>query len=79
MPAPIVAADIGAGRLAVLTLAEGEQPRYLLSLIHRTDAPPGPAASHLAELLAGGKEPAPRGQHGDPNGDQNGSNMSSSC
>jgi DNA-binding transcriptional LysR family regulator len=71
MPAPMVAGDIETGRLRVLALAEGEQPLYPLILIHRTDAPPGPAASHLAALLAGGTDGAPV--------DQNGSNMSSSC
>lgn len=54
MPEAMVAADLAAGRLVRLELAEAPEYRYPISLIHRTDAPPGPAGAWLAERLAAG-------------------------
>ncbi len=52
MPAEMVADDIAAGRLVRLRVAEAPEYRYPLGLIHRIDAPPGPAGAWLAERLA---------------------------
>jgi DNA-binding transcriptional LysR family regulator len=53
MPAEMVADDIAAGRLVRLGIAEAPEHHYPLGLIHRTDAPPGPAGAWLAGRLAG--------------------------
>jgi DNA-binding transcriptional LysR family regulator len=53
MPEHIVRADLDAGRLVVLALAEAPEHQYPISLVHRADAPPGPAGTWLAERLAG--------------------------
>ncbi|WP_459618997.1 LysR family transcriptional regulator [Burkholderia sp. 3C] len=52
MPEPMVRADLEAGRLVKLNLAESDGGRYGLSAIYRTDAPPGPAASWLIRRFA---------------------------
>lgn len=52
MPEEMVAPDLESGRLVRLDLAEAPQHRYPISLVHRTDAPPGPAGAWLAERLA---------------------------
>jgi DNA-binding transcriptional LysR family regulator len=52
MPQEIVAGDLAAGRLLRLELAEGAEHHYPISLVHRLDAPPGPAGRWLIERLA---------------------------
>jgi DNA-binding transcriptional LysR family regulator len=52
MPAEMVEADLAAGRLVRLQVAEAPEYRYPIGLIHRTDTPPGPAGAWLAERLA---------------------------
>jgi DNA-binding transcriptional LysR family regulator len=52
MPAEMVEADLAAGRLVRLQVAEAPEHRYPIGLIHRTDTPPGPACAWLAERLA---------------------------
>jgi len=54
MPAEMVANDLAAGRLVLLRVAEAPEHHYPLGLIHRIDAPPGPAGAWLAERLAAG-------------------------
>lgn len=54
MPEHMVRADLEAGRLVALALAEAPEHQYPISLIHRTEAPPGPAGAWLAERLAAG-------------------------
>jgi DNA-binding transcriptional LysR family regulator len=54
MPAEMVEADLAAGRLVRLEVAEAPEHRYPIGLIHRIDTPPGPAGAWLAERLAGG-------------------------
>jgi len=49
MPEPMVRADIRAGRLIQLKLPEWDGGVLPFHAIHRTDAPPGPAASWLIE------------------------------
>jgi DNA-binding transcriptional LysR family regulator len=51
MPEHLVAGDIAAGRLVRLNIAGGVSYRYELSVIHRTDRPPGPAAAWLARSV----------------------------
>jgi DNA-binding transcriptional LysR family regulator len=51
MPTHMVADDLRDGRLVQLQPAEGSSIRFPLLLIHRTDSPPGPATSWLAERL----------------------------
>jgi DNA-binding transcriptional LysR family regulator len=53
MPAEMVADDLAAGRLVRLEVAAAPEYYYPISLIHRTDTPPGPAGAWLAERLAG--------------------------
>lgn len=63
MPDQMVRADLDAGRLVRLVLAEAPEHAYPISLIHRADAPPGPAGAWLAERLAetsGSIAPPPR-------------------
>ncbi len=68
MPEAMVRDDLAAGRLVRLLPAAGPAERFPLLLIHRTAAPPGPAAHWLAERLAGGaaadpmQMPAPHGE-----------------
>jgi DNA-binding transcriptional LysR family regulator len=52
MPEYMVRADLDAGRLVRLDLAEGSEHRYPISLVHRADAPPGPAGEWLSDRLA---------------------------
>jgi DNA-binding transcriptional LysR family regulator len=52
MPEEMVAEDLSAGRLVRLELAEGDRHDFQMSLVHRADAPPGPAGRWLAERLA---------------------------
>ncbi|MEN9682318.1 MAG: hypothetical protein RLZZ427_69 [Pseudomonadota bacterium] len=51
MPRWMVADDLAAGRLVDLKRPERPGGNYPLFAIHRTDAPPGPAARWLAERL----------------------------
>lgn len=52
MPEHTVEADIAAGRLTHLTIADLPDHSYSFSAIHRGDAPPGPAGRWLLERLA---------------------------
>jgi DNA-binding transcriptional LysR family regulator len=52
MPEHMVRADLDAGRLVALALAEAPEHEYPISLVHRAEAPPGPAGAWLAERLA---------------------------
>lgn len=52
MPEHMVRADLDAGRLVALNLAEEPEHRYPISLVHRADAPPGPAGAWLTARLA---------------------------
>lgn len=52
MPAPMVEADVAAGRLVLLDIPEAMQRRLNFSAIYRTDTPPGPAARWLIRRLA---------------------------
>jgi DNA-binding transcriptional LysR family regulator len=52
MPGHLVADDIRAGRLTRLKLAEAGDYVYPLSLVHRADVQPGPAATWLGERLS---------------------------
>jgi DNA-binding transcriptional LysR family regulator len=54
MPAEMVRDDLAAGRLVQLQVAAAPEHHYPISLIHRTDSPPGPAGAWLAERLAAG-------------------------
>ena len=47
MPAHMVEADIAAGRLVELNLPEFRRRRLPLTMIYRTDHPPGPAGRWL--------------------------------
>ncbi len=49
MPEPMVREDIAAGRLKRLDLPEGGGGYYGFRAIHRTDTPPGPAASWIIQ------------------------------
>lgn len=49
LPVPLVAADLRAGRLAVLPLDAYERGEYPINAIHRTASPPGPAARWLID------------------------------
>lgn len=51
MPEEMVADDLAEGRLVRLELAEGGQYDLPISLVHRVDAPPGPAGQWLAGRL----------------------------
>jgi DNA-binding transcriptional LysR family regulator len=53
MPADMVEADLAAGRLVRLHVAEAPEHRYPIGLIHRADSPLGPAGAWLTERLAG--------------------------
>jgi len=52
MPLHTVAEDLAERRLVRLDLLDGGAPAYPLSLIHRIDTPPGPAARWLAGQIA---------------------------
>ena len=52
MPAPMVEADLAAGRLVALAVPEAVQRRLTFSAIYRTDRPPGPAATWLIRRIA---------------------------
>lgn len=51
MPTHMVEADIAAGRLVRLAMPDQPEATHGLSLIHRTDTPPGPAAAWLMQRL----------------------------
>lgn len=51
MPEHMVADDLAAGRLVALDLADWRGVDYRMSVIYRTDAPPGPAARWLIDRL----------------------------
>lgn len=53
MPAPMVEADLAAGRLVALPLPDWPAHRYPFHLFHRADTPPGPAARWLIERFMG--------------------------
>jgi DNA-binding transcriptional LysR family regulator len=52
MPEPMVREDLAAGHLVRLALREQHELEYPFYLVHRHDAPPGPAARWLADRLA---------------------------
>lgn len=54
MPEPMVAADLAAGRLVRLDLAEWSGAVYPLAVVHRTGDPPGPAGRWLIDRLVAG-------------------------
>lgn len=47
MPEPMIADDLAAGRLVLLDMPDFKGGHYRFFAIHRTDMPPGPAASFL--------------------------------
>ncbi len=51
MPEPMVRDDIASGRLLQLDMDQWSSVAYPLRAVHRTDAPPGPAASWLIARL----------------------------
>jgi DNA-binding transcriptional LysR family regulator len=51
MTEPMVRADIEAGRLVRLNLRDWRGGEYLTQVVHRADAPPGPAGRWLIERL----------------------------
>ncbi len=53
MPEVMVREDLAQGRLVLLDIANHPGHRYMLSAVHRSDQPPGPAAKWLLERLAG--------------------------
>ena len=53
MPAPMVKADIEAGRLVELELSDWLAGVYPPKVLHRIDSPPGPAAHWLIERFKG--------------------------
>ena len=53
MPEPMVREDIGKGRLVRLDMPEWKHESVRFYAIHRTDTPPGPAASALIARFAG--------------------------
>ncbi|WP_213299806.1 LysR family transcriptional regulator [Paraburkholderia sacchari] len=57
MPRHLVEADLEAGRLVRITLADRGSVNYNISLIHRTDAATGPACQWLSHYLASGTPP----------------------
>lgn len=52
MPEPLVRNDLKAGRLVRLNLPDNKGGAYRFFAIHRTDTPPGPAASYLISRFA---------------------------
>ena len=58
MPAPLVAADLAAGRLVRLDLPEARSGAYPFHALYRTDSPPGPAAAWLIRRFADQVSPA---------------------
>lgn len=50
LPEPLVQADVSAGRLVRLPLAEWRERPYPLHAIYRTDAPPGPAGRLIERM-----------------------------
>lgn len=57
MPRHLVEADLDAGRLVCIALADRRSVNYNVSLIHRTDATVGPASRWLSRYLSNGKPP----------------------
>ncbi|CAO3455252.1 LysR family transcriptional regulator [Azospirillum largimobile] len=47
MPLPMIQEDLDAGRLVLLDMPDCKGGPYRLQAVHRTDSPPGPAASFL--------------------------------
>ena len=52
MPKPMVSDDIKRGRLVRLAIDAWDDVQYRFHTVHRSDTPPGPAASWLMERLA---------------------------
>ncbi|HEY4134137.1 MAG TPA: LysR family transcriptional regulator [Alphaproteobacteria bacterium] len=52
MPEPMIRGDLDAGRLVPLNFPDWRGGSYALQIVHRTDAPPGPAAQWLIERFA---------------------------
>jgi DNA-binding transcriptional LysR family regulator len=57
MPRHLVEADLEAGRLVRIVLADRGSVNYNVSLIHRTDAATGPACQWLCHFLTSGTAP----------------------
>jgi DNA-binding transcriptional LysR family regulator len=57
MPHHLVEADLEAGRLVRIVLADRSSVNYNFSLIHRTDAATGPACQWLCHFLTSGTPP----------------------
>lgn len=57
MPRHLVEADLEAGRLVRISLADRGSVNYNISLIHRTNAATGPACQWLSHYLASGTPP----------------------
>jgi DNA-binding transcriptional LysR family regulator len=57
MPRHLVEADLEAGRLVRIVLADRGSVNYNVSLIHRTDAATGPACQWLCHFLKSGTPP----------------------
>jgi DNA-binding transcriptional LysR family regulator len=58
MPLHLVQADLEAGRLVRIALADRRSVNYNVSLIHRTDTAQGPAGQWLSHYLTNGTPPA---------------------
>jgi DNA-binding transcriptional LysR family regulator len=53
MPLPMIQEDLDAGRLVRLDMPDCKGGPYRLQAVHRTDSPPGPAASFLISRFEG--------------------------
>ena len=60
MPEPNVRADLAAGRLVRLELAEARSGLYAFQAMYRTDQPPGPAAAWLIQRFVDQAGPSAR-------------------
>jgi DNA-binding transcriptional LysR family regulator len=54
MPLPMIADDLATGKLVRLVMPDDTGVSYRMSVIYRSDAPPGPAASWLLQRFASG-------------------------